>query len=100
MSPNPIIPRKVLFGNPSKILPHISPDGKYLAFIAPKNGVLNVYVCDNPRDISSARVITDDKYRGIREYWWTFNHRIVYPQDKDGDEGIILIKQGFNFIEI
>src|SRR3954454_10256956 len=84
----PLIPRKILFGNPSRILPQISPDGKYLAFIAPKDGVLNVYVCSaNANDLSSAKPITNDKFRGIRSFWWSFGHRILYPQDKDGDEG-------------
>ncbi|CAG8490816.1 8959_t:CDS:2 [Funneliformis mosseae] len=78
-----IIPRKVLFGNPSRASPTISPDGKYLAFIAPKDGILNIYVCDNPRDISSARAITNDKHRGIRTYMWSFSNRIIYKQDKD-----------------
>ncbi|GBB93056.1 hypothetical protein RclHR1_02100005 [Rhizophagus clarus] len=86
MPPNPLIPRKILFGNPSNILPKISPDGKFLAYIAPKDDVLNIYVTDNPKDLSSAKAITNDKVRGIRNFWWSFDHQIVYPQDKDGDE--------------
>ena len=39
-----LIPREVLFGNPAKISPKISPDGKFLAYIAPDQGVLNVWV--------------------------------------------------------
>jgi len=31
----PLIPREVLFGNPEKTEPKISPDGKHLAYIAP-----------------------------------------------------------------
>ncbi|RIA99765.1 hypothetical protein C1645_730676 [Glomus cerebriforme] len=82
----PIIPRKILFGNPSNILPQISPDGKYLAFIAPKDNVLNIYVSDNPKDASSAKAITNDKVQGILKFWWSFDHRIVYSQDKNGDQ--------------
>lgn len=92
MPPIPIIPRKILFGNPSNVLPKISPDGKYLAYIAPKDDVLNIYLTDNPKDLSSAKAITNDKVRGIRNFWWSFDHQIVYPQDKEGDEGKILIK--------
>jgi hypothetical protein len=40
----PLIPRKVLFGNPEKTAPQISPDGKRLVYLAPVNGVLNVWV--------------------------------------------------------
>ncbi|CAG8491195.1 1605_t:CDS:10 [Rhizophagus irregularis] len=86
MPPIPIIPRKILFGNPSNVLPKISPDGKYLAYIAPKDDVLNIYLTDNPKDLSSAKAITNDKVRGIRNFWWSFDHQIVYPQDKEGDE--------------
>ncbi|CAI2168914.1 5256_t:CDS:2 [Funneliformis geosporum] len=92
----PIIPRKVLFGNPSRALPNLSHDGKYLAFLAPKDGILNIYVCDNPRDISSARAITNDKHRGIRTYTWSFSNRIIYQQDKDGDEDFKLYSVDVN----
>jgi len=39
-----LIPREVLFGNPEKASPSISPDGHYLSYLAPDNGVLNVWV--------------------------------------------------------
>jgi len=40
----PLIPREVLFGNPEKASPLLSPDGAKLAYLAPKDGVLNVWV--------------------------------------------------------
>ncbi len=43
-SPVPLIPRDVLFGNPEKATPLISPDGKRMAYLAPVNDVLNVWV--------------------------------------------------------
>ena len=39
-----LIPRNALFGNPERISPHISPDGTRLAWIVPRDGVLNVWV--------------------------------------------------------
>lgn len=42
--PVPLIPRSVLFGNPEKAAPQISPDGKKLAYLAPEKGVMNVWV--------------------------------------------------------
>jgi dipeptidyl aminopeptidase/acylaminoacyl peptidase len=81
-----IIPRKVLFGNPDKIQPRLSPDGSYVAFLAPLNGVLNVWVgpADNP---DAAKPVTRDTGRGIRAYFWAYTSRhILYIQDKDGDE--------------
>src|SRR5215469_2596682 len=40
----PLIPRKLLFGNPDKAQARISPDGKHLSYLAPLDGVLNVWV--------------------------------------------------------
>src|SRR3546814_2303584 len=39
-----LIPRDALFGNPERANVQISPDGKYLSWIAPVDGVLNVWV--------------------------------------------------------
>ena len=80
-----LIPREVLFGNPEKASPSISPDGHYLSYLAPDNGVLNVWV----RTVGKTddHVITADKKRGIRRYFWSYdNAHIIYLQDRDGDE--------------
>src|SRR5438552_13721094 len=73
----PLIPRKLLFQNPDKSLARISPDGKHLAFLAPADDVMNVWVgpIDQPED---AKAITRDKKRGIRAYSWTYTNRILY----------------------
>jgi len=82
----PLIPRKVLFGNPDRTSVQISPDGKHLAWLAPLDGVLNVWVA--PRDdLDAARPVTHDTHRGIHFYQWAHtNAHILYLQDKDGDE--------------
>ena len=79
----PLIPREVLFGNPDKASPQISPDGTRLAFLAPVDGVLNVWVgpIDDP---DAAKPVTEDKKRGIRGYGWAYdNQHIGYVQDKE-----------------
>lgn len=82
----PLIPRKVLFGNPEKASARISPNGKQLAFLAPVNGVLNVWVAPAD-DIKAAKAITDDKKRGIRIFFWAYtSDHILYQQDVGGDE--------------
>ncbi|MGH7140801.1 MAG: TolB family protein, partial [Pirellulales bacterium] len=84
--PPPLIARSVLFGNPDRTAARISPNGQRLAFLAPVDGVLNVWVCsiDKP---ASARPVTHDKLRGIRTYHWAYtNEHIVYLQDVGGDE--------------
>ena len=81
-----IIPRKLLFGNPDKASPQLSPDGRFLSYLAPVDGVLNVWVgpADNP---AAAKPVTTDKGRGIRFYGWAYtNNHIGYIQDRDGDE--------------
>lgn len=85
-SPTKLIPRHVLFGNPDKSSVQLSHDGKKLSYIAPVNGVLNVWVgpVDNP---DAAKPVTNDTYRGIRSYFWAYtNDHVIYLQDKGGDE--------------
>jgi Tol biopolymer transport system component len=80
-----LIPRDVLFGNPERANPQISPDGAKLAWLAPSNGVLNVWV----RTIGKAddRVVTSDAKRGIRNYFWQQDSaHLLYLQDSGGDE--------------
>src|SRR5215475_13295726 len=85
-----LIPRRVLFGNPERVAPRISPDGTTIAWIAPHEGVLNVWTAplgqDGP-DWSAARVVTDDTDRGIRTHSWAHDGRhLLYLQDTGGDE--------------
>jgi dipeptidyl aminopeptidase/acylaminoacyl peptidase len=83
-----LIPRKVLFGNPEKASPQLSPDGKNLAYLAPdENNVLNVWIRDLGQSDSQDRMVTSDRKRGIRNYLWQFdNQHILFIQDCDGDE--------------
>jgi len=82
----PLIPRRLLFGNPDKANPQLSPDGKMLTFLAARDGVLNIWLAPVD-DIAAAKPVTDDRRRGIRNYLWTYDSRYVaYIQDKNGDE--------------
>ena len=82
----PLIPRKILFGNPDKISAQLSPDGTQIGYLAPVDGVLNVWV-GPVNDPAAAKPITNDTSRGIRTYTYTYtNDHILYRQDKDGDE--------------
>ncbi len=82
----PLIPRQVLFGNPDKASPQLSPDGAYLSYLAPVNGVLNIWVAP-PDNLAGARPVTRDAGRGIRLYGWTYaGAQIAYLQDSGGDE--------------
>lgn len=81
-----LIPRDDLFGNPERANVQISPDGRYLSWIAPVEGVLNVWIApaDDP---SKAKAVTDDKARGIRQYFWSYRpDTLLYLRDSGGDE--------------
>lgn len=85
----PLIPREVLFGNPERTQPRLSPDGQRLAYIAPVNGVLNVWVGPVGAEVDGEdfEPVTDDKDRGIRLYFWAEDGKhLVYLQDEGGDE--------------
>lgn len=84
-----LIPRTVLFGNPTKESPQISPDGHRMAYLAPVDGVLNVWV--GVIGAEDDRPVTTDRDRGVRHYFWAFdNEHILYIQDKGGDENWLL----------
>ena len=81
-----LIPRKAFFGNPQRARARISPDGSQLAFLAPRDGVLNVWVAPAD-DVENARPVTNDTHRGIRSFSWAYtSDHILYSQDDDGDE--------------
>ena len=81
-----LIPRDALFGNPERANVQMSPDGRYLSWIAPLDGTLNVWVApaDDP---SAARAVTRDTARGIRSYFWSYlPDTLLYLRDTGGDE--------------
>lgn len=82
-----LIPRQLLFGNPQKTSPLISPDGSKIGYLAPdQNDVLNVWIKDL-KEKKEDQLVTSDKKRGIRSFLWQYdNVHILYIQDLDGDE--------------
>jgi dipeptidyl aminopeptidase/acylaminoacyl peptidase len=81
-----LIARDALFGNPERANVQLSPDGKYLSWVAAVDGVLNVWVApaDNP---AQAKAVTQDKARGIRSYFWSYHpDTLLYLRDSGGDE--------------
>jgi len=87
---SPLIPRGDLFGNPTRAAGKISPDGQWLSWLAPKDGVLNIWMApaDNP---DQAKAMTDATDRPIRQYFWSPDSQsLLYIQDKGGDENFLL----------
>jgi len=90
LNTSPLIPRGDLFGNPTRAAGKISPDGQWLSWLAPKDGVLNIWMApaDNP---DQAKAMTDATDRPIRQYFWSPDSQsLLYIQDRGGDENFLL----------
>ncbi|HEV7700491.1 MAG TPA: S9 family peptidase [Pyrinomonadaceae bacterium] len=83
----PLIDREVFFGNPEYAGAQISPDGKYVAFVKPLTGTMNVWVKGVDEPFSAARPMTNDQKRPVRSYFWSRDGKyILFVQDNGGDE--------------
>jgi dipeptidyl aminopeptidase/acylaminoacyl peptidase len=84
-----LVPLEVLLGHPERAAPQISPDGTRLSYIAPLDGVLNVFVGEV--GAGNQKSVTHDTNRGIQGYLWAHDNRhILYVRDKDGSENFRL----------
>jgi dipeptidyl aminopeptidase/acylaminoacyl peptidase len=84
-APTALIARKDLFGNPVKAGAAISPDGKWISWLAPREGVMNVFVGpkDHPRD---GFFVTSEKRRVTSYHWAYSSSHLLFMQDENGDE--------------
>lgn len=81
-----LIDRSELFGNPVASQGRISPDGQWVSWIAPDDGVMNVWVAP-ASDPSNGKVVTDDRHRGISNHLWSVDSKyVLFVKDNDGDE--------------
>lgn len=90
-----LIPREVLFGNAENSQANISPDGTYLAYLAPFDGKMSVWV----RAIGEekARMIAHDPARPIPWLAWQGDSRhVLYLQDSGGNENYHLFQVGLD----
>lgn len=80
----PVLPMEDFFRNPEVGAFSLSPDGAKLAFVKPWERRMNVYV----RDIETGaeKRVTSATERDIAGFFWKGSDRIVYIQDKGGDE--------------
>ncbi|CAH0250480.1 S9 family peptidase [Stenotrophomonas geniculata] len=81
-----LIPRDALFSNPERTEVTISPDGRYIGWVAPSDGVPNVWIA--PADnLAEARAVTHDRSRGISSYTWShLPGTLLFVRDNGGDE--------------
>jgi len=87
------IPIEDFCRNPQFGLAKISPDGKRIAFLAPDHEHLNIWVCGADAPFDSAKLVTHEMERGIREFQWTRDSRwLLYSGDSGGDENYHLFR--------
>jgi dipeptidyl aminopeptidase/acylaminoacyl peptidase len=86
----PLIPRKTFFENANALRPKLSPDGRWISWIAAVDGVMNVWVA--PReDLTKARALTRQTERPIFAHWFArTNAHVLFAKDRGGDENFNL----------
>jgi len=83
----PLLDRELFFDNPEISGGQLSPDGAFISFVKPLNGVMNIWVKKLDEPFEAARPLTADTKRPIRSYFWSRDGKfILYVQDKGGDE--------------
>lgn len=87
--PAPIIPLEDFFKNPDRSAFQLSPDGKYLAFLAPYQNRKNIFVQELGSD-EVAKRITQVSDRDLSSFFWANNNQLVYIRDNGGDENFHL----------
>lgn len=82
-----LIDRAIFLDNPEYTGAQISPDGKFISFIKPLDGVRNVWVKGVAEPFEKARPLTAEKKRPISGYFWSHDGKyILFTKDNDGDE--------------
>ena len=82
----PLIDREILMGNPEISGGQLSPDGKFISFLKPYKGTLNIFVKKTGEAFDKAKQLTDNE-RPVRAYFWSSDGKfILYLKDKGGNE--------------
>ena len=82
------VPMRDFFKNPQEAGHQISPDGKYLSWLAPYERRLNVFV--KPLNGGDTKRVTSETARDIGGYFWK-GDRILYVKDFGGDENFHVV---------
>ena len=90
MPTHPLIPRRMLFDNPAFFGAKLSPDGRFVSWLAPVDKVLNVWAAQAD-NVSSGQPVTRTKGRPITWHDWSPDGRyIMFLNDENGDENLHL----------
>ena len=79
-----MIPLEDFFRKPDRTMLRLSPGGGHLAWMAPWERRLNVFV----QDLATGRVarVTSHAERDVGGYMWASDERLIYLRDTGGDE--------------
>jgi len=81
----PQIARVDLFGEPARYGAQLAPRGDRVAFLAPRDGVTNLWVL-SVGAMDEVRPVTDDRARGVRSFIWAADSTtLIYALDEQGD---------------
>lgn len=87
-APAPAVPPQIaradLFGEPVRFGAQLAPGGDRIAFLAPRDGVTNLWVF-SVGAMDQALAVTDDRGRGVRSFAWANdNATLLYTLDHAG----------------
>ncbi|MDC8773033.1 S9 family peptidase [Roseateles albus] len=89
-SETPLIARTALFGSPERSEAQLSPNGKWLSWLAPVDGVMNIWLAPSHRP-AAAKPVTSSKGQDIPSYFWSSDSQhLMFFQDQAGDENLHL----------
>lgn len=87
---NKLIPLEDFFRNSERTAFQLSPDGRFISWLAPHAGRLNVFVRPVDAEEAEARRLTDETARSVAGYMWADNDRLLFMKDAGGDENFQL----------
>lgn len=93
-TPDTLYDLKTLLAPATYLAPLVSPDGRYVSYLGPVDGALNLFVApvENPR---AARPLTRRTGRGLQAFdvsgnvlyrWTPDSKHLIFPVDQDGNE--------------
>ncbi|AKS40424.1 alpha/beta fold hydrolase [Wenzhouxiangella marina] len=82
----PQLDRDLFFGDPEVSGAQLSPDGRFITFLRPYQGVRNIWIKSIDEAFDEARPLTADD-KPVPGYFWSRDGQyVLYVQDKGGDE--------------
>lgn len=82
------IPVADFFRNPDRASYKLSPNGEFLAYLAPYNDRLNIHI--QPVNSDTSWRITEQTDRDISKFGWAGNNQLYFLRDDNGDENYFL----------